>query len=69
VTSLEAKLKAEGEYEVYRERQDAAYVSDFDRAVRETKRLESGAESKTIGPRSETPHRATTSSKGRKKPR
>ncbi len=37
VTALEAKLKAEGEYEVYRGRQDAEYISDFDREV---KRLE-----------------------------
>jgi hypothetical protein len=31
VTALEAKLKAEQEYEVFRQRQDAEYVSDFDR--------------------------------------
>lgn len=31
VSALEAKLKAEGEYEVYRQRQDAEYISDFDR--------------------------------------
>jgi len=37
VTALEAKLKAEGEYEIYRKRQDAEYISDFDREV---KRLE-----------------------------
>jgi hypothetical protein len=37
VSALEAKLKAEGEYEVYRERQDAEYISDFDREI---KRLE-----------------------------
>ena len=37
VSALEAKLKAEGEYEVYRQRQDAEYVSDFDREI---KRLE-----------------------------
>jgi len=40
VSALEAKLKAEGEYEVYRKRQDAEFVSDFDRIVDETKRLE-----------------------------
>ena len=34
VSALEAKLKAEGEYEVYRERQDAEYISDFDREVK-----------------------------------
>ncbi|MDR1010349.1 MAG: virulence RhuM family protein [Opitutaceae bacterium] len=37
VTALEAKLKAGGEYEVYRKRQDLEYVSDFDREI---KRLE-----------------------------
>ena len=37
VSALEAKLKAEGEYEVYRKRHDLEYVSDFDREV---KRLE-----------------------------
>jgi hypothetical protein len=39
VSALEAKLKAEGEFEVYRKRQDAEYISDFDREI---KRLESG---------------------------
>lgn len=34
VSALEAKLKAEGEYEVYRRRQDSEFVSDFDREVR-----------------------------------
>lgn len=37
VSALEAKLKAEDEYEVYRQRQDVDYISDFDREV---KRLE-----------------------------
>lgn len=37
VSALQAKLKAEAEYEVYRLRQDAEYVSDFDKEV---KRLE-----------------------------
>ena len=37
VSALEAKLKAEGEYEVYRQRQDVEYISDFDREI---KRLE-----------------------------
>ena len=50
VSALEAKLKAEGEYEIYRERQDAEFVSDFDRAVDEMKRLEGGVRSKTIEP-------------------
>lgn len=39
VSALEAKLKAEGEYEAFRERQDQEYISDFDREV---KRLEGG---------------------------
>ncbi|MDO9012211.1 MAG: virulence RhuM family protein [Gallionella sp.] len=34
VSALEAKLKAEGEYEVYRQRQDAEYLSDFDREIK-----------------------------------
>ena len=34
ITALEAKLKAEAEYEVFRRRQDAEYISDFDREVR-----------------------------------
>ena len=34
VSALEARLKAEGEYEVYRRRQDTEWVSDFDREVR-----------------------------------
>ena len=34
VTALQAKLKAEAEYGVYRERQDAEYVSDFDREIK-----------------------------------
>ncbi|MCP5526925.1 MAG: cell filamentation protein Fic [Verrucomicrobiales bacterium] len=37
VSALEAKLKAEGEFEVYRQQQDAEYISDFDREI---KRLE-----------------------------
>ncbi len=39
VSALEAKLKAEQEYEVFRQRQDADYLSDFDREI---KRLEGG---------------------------
>jgi hypothetical protein len=34
VSALEARLKSEGEYEVYRQRQDADYVSDFDREIK-----------------------------------
>ncbi len=37
VSMLEAKLKAEAAYEVFRQRQDQEYVSDFDREI---KRLE-----------------------------
>ena len=40
VSALEAKLKAEGEYEIYRQRQDAEYLSDFDREI---KRIEGKA--------------------------
>jgi hypothetical protein len=31
---LEAKLKAEGEYEVFRQRQDADFISDFDLEIK-----------------------------------
>ncbi len=34
VSALEAKLNAEGEYEVYRQGQDADYLSDFDRDIK-----------------------------------
>lgn len=34
VSALEAKLKAEWEFEVYRQRQDADYISDFDREIK-----------------------------------
>jgi len=34
VSALEAKLKAEGEYEVFRQRQDADFLSDFDREIK-----------------------------------
>lgn len=37
VSALEAKLKAEGEFDVYRQRQDVEYLSDFDQEI---KRLE-----------------------------
>lgn len=37
VSALEAKLKAEVQYEVFRQRQDREYISDFDREI---KRLE-----------------------------
>jgi hypothetical protein len=37
VSALEAKLKAEGEYEIYRQKQDVDYISDFDKEI---KRLE-----------------------------
>ena len=50
VSALEAKLKAEGEYESYRKRQDAEYLSDFDRVVEETRRLEGGQKSKALTP-------------------
>jgi hypothetical protein len=34
VSALEAKLKAEAEYEVFRQRQDTDYISDFDREIK-----------------------------------
>lgn len=49
VTALEAKLKAESEYEVFRQRQDSEYLSDFDRVLLETKRLEGKQSPKAIG--------------------
>lgn len=39
ISALEARLKAEQEYEVFRQRQDRDYLSDFDREI---KRLEGG---------------------------
>lgn len=37
VGALEAKLKAEAEYEVFRQRQDREYISDFDREIKRLK--------------------------------
>jgi hypothetical protein len=34
MSALEAKLKAEGEYEIYRQKQDTDYISDFDREIK-----------------------------------
>jgi len=34
VSALEAKLRAEGEYEMYRKKQDSEYLSDFDREIK-----------------------------------
>ncbi|MES2659083.1 MAG: virulence RhuM family protein [Verrucomicrobiota bacterium] len=34
VTAIEAKLKAEGEYETYRQIQDREYLSDFDKEIK-----------------------------------
>lgn len=50
VSVIEAKLKAEGEYEIYRVRQDAEYVSDFDLAVQEALRLEGKQPARKLGP-------------------
>lgn len=73
VSALEAKLKAEGEYEVYRKRQDADFVSDFDRVVEETKRLEGSAVPRALGPGGAKKLDAMTSekapSKRKRKPR
>ncbi len=41
VSALEAKLRAESEYEKFRQQQDCNYISDFDREI---KRLEGGKE-------------------------
>jgi hypothetical protein len=51
VTALEARLKAEGEYEIFRTRQDTEYVSDFDREI---KRLQ-GTSAKPKGTRKKKP--------------
>lgn len=37
ISALEAKLKAEREYEVFRHRQDAEYISDFDQELKRLK--------------------------------
>lgn len=37
INALEAKLKAEQEYEVYRKIQDENYISDFDREIKRIK--------------------------------
>lgn len=37
ITALEAKLKAEREYDVFRIRQDAEYISDFDKEMKRLK--------------------------------
>ena len=34
VSTMEAKLKAKQEYEIYRQQQDVEYISDFDRKVK-----------------------------------
>jgi hypothetical protein len=41
VSALEARLKAETEFEQFRQQQDHEYISDFDREI---KRLEGGKE-------------------------
>lgn len=37
ISALEAKLKAEREYEVFRNKQDAEYISDFDKVIKRLK--------------------------------
>lgn len=37
ISALEAKLKAEQEFETYRKRQDREYISDFDREIKRIK--------------------------------
>lgn len=44
MSALEAKLKAEGEYESFRVAQDRGYESDFDAFVEEAYRLTEGEE-------------------------
>ncbi len=34
ISAVEAKLKAEQEYETYRKRQDREFISDFDREIK-----------------------------------
>ena len=73
VSAFEAKLKAEAEYAVYRGRQDAQFVSDFDRVVEEAKRLQGGGP-KALGrgaPNDGSPVRAKKSPRkaGRKAPK
>jgi hypothetical protein len=34
VSALEAKIKAEKEFDIFRAQQDCEYISDFDREVR-----------------------------------
>lgn len=68
VTALEAKLKAESEYEVYRKRQDADYVSDFDRVVLDTKRLEMGATPRKIGASNASARGVTARPRSKKRP-
>ncbi len=63
VSALEARLKAEGEYEVYRKRQDKEFVSDFDRFVEEASRLQGGAGPKAIGSDRRAPPREGASEK------
>ncbi len=50
VSALEAKLKAESEYEVFRNLQDAVYISDFDIVVEETRQLEAWKKTEKAGP-------------------
>jgi hypothetical protein len=42
VSAIEAKLKAEAEYDSYRLQQDTEFISDFDRIVDESRRIASG---------------------------
>lgn len=39
ISALQAKQKAEAEYSIFRVRQDAEYLSDFDRFAEEVRRL------------------------------
>ena len=37
ISALEAKLKAEREYDIFRKRQDIEYISDFDKEIKKLK--------------------------------
>lgn len=55
VTALEAKLKAEGEYEKYRAIQDTHYESDFDREVKKLTAPSKGGKLSAQTPKKDAP--------------
>lgn len=44
ISALQAKLKAEAEYDVFRQRQDQEYLSDFDKMIEDMKENENDGE-------------------------